>query len=160
VAAPALQTLTSSFSEDTVHALTIAFSVLHLVSYDYKTLEDSSDASTGTLSLNASMFTAVLLASRLNNIEMVFAFMLLAVILFSFLPSISRAILQRSVGLHLVFTLFVSLFACALLYYLDFTLFIIYELWVIFISTVCPLWLMKMQIFKKALKGPWDIATL
>jgi phosphatidylinositol glycan class C protein len=164
VAAPALKTLTSSFSEDTVHALAIASSTLHLASFDYghAAVGETSGSGffSGALSLNAAMITAVLLASRLSNIEIVFSFMLLAVILFSFLPSLSRLLRLLSIPLHLVFTTAKCLFAGAQLFYLDFTLFIIYILLVFFIWAVCPFWLTRMHVYKRALKGPWDIASV
>lgn len=159
VAAPALQTLTSSFSGNTIHALAIAFSSVHLVFYDYSYIHDSEvDVFSGTLSLNASMFTAVLLASRLKNIEMVFSFMLLAVICFSFYPSVARLMYQRSLALHLAVTLFQWGLASSLLFFLDFALFTFFQFLIIFVWIVCPLWLQQMQRYKKTFRGPWDIA--
>jgi hypothetical protein len=65
IAAPVLQTLTVSFSEDTVHALAITFSVLHLVYHDYRLGQDRErKAFSSAVSLNAAIFTAILLASR------------------------------------------------------------------------------------------------
>lgn len=146
VAAPALQTLTSSFSGNTIHALAIAFSSIHLVFYDYSYICDSEvDAFSGILSLNASMFTAVLLASRLKNIEMVFSFMLLAVICFSFYPSVARLMYQRSLALHLAVTTFQWGLASSLLLVLDFTLFAVFQFLIIFVWIICPLWLQQMQ---------------
>jgi phosphatidylinositol glycan class C protein len=159
VAAPALQTLTSSFSSNTIHALAIAFSSLHLVFYDYNYIHDSEiNSFSGTLSLNASMFTAVLLASRLENIEMVFSFMLLAVICFSFYPIVARLMYQRSIALHLAVTMFQWGIASGLLFSLDFVLFAVFQFSMIFVWIICPLWLQHMQIYKKTFRGPWDIA--
>ena len=159
VAAPALQTLTSSFSGNTIHALAIVISSVHLVFYDYSYIHDSEvDAFSGTLSLNASMFTAVLLASRLKNIEMVFSFMLLAVICFSFYPSVARLMYQRSLALHLAVTLSQWGLASGLLFFLDFALFAVFQFLIIFVWIICPLWLQQMQRYKKTFRGPWDIA--
>lgn len=159
VAAPALQTLTSSFSSNTIHALAIVISSVHLVFYDYSYIHDSEvDVFTGTISLNASMFTAVLLASRLKNMEMVFSFMLLAVICFSFYPSVARLMYQRSLALHLAVTLSQWALASSLLFSLDFALFAVFQFLIIFVWIVCPLWLQQMQRYKKSFRGPWDIA--
>lgn len=161
VAAPALQTLTSSFSSNTIHALAIAFSSMHLAFYDYSYIHDSEVyVFSGTLSLNASMFTAVLLASRLKNIEMVFSFMLLAVICFSFYPSVARLMYQRSLTLHLAVTIIQCGLASSLLFFLDFALFAVFQFLIIFVWIICPLWLQQMQVYKKTFEGPWDLKDL
>ena len=160
-ASPALQTLTSSFSRDTVHALSITFSALHLAFYDYSFIHDCDvDTFSGTLSLNASMFTAALLASRLQSVEMVFSFMLLAAISFSFYPSLARLMYQRSFALHLAVTLTQYALASGLLFFLDFVLFVVFQFLIVFIWILCPLWLQHLQSFKKSLRGPWDIAAV
>jgi phosphatidylinositol N-acetylglucosaminyltransferase subunit C len=161
VAAPALQTLTSSFSSDTIHALAITFSAVHLVSYDYGYIHEKEvETYSGTISLNAAMITAVLLASRLHDVETVFSFMLLAVICFSFYPTVARLMYQRSFALHLAVTLLQCLLASSILLSLDLVLFIIFLSIILFIWVICPLWLQQMQVYKRSLKGPWDIASL
>ena len=160
ISAPVLQTLTSSFSKDTIHALAITFSVLHLTFHDYAFINFESVHKLGTLSLNAAMFTAVLLASQLDNIEMVVAFVLLAVICFSFFPEIARLIKSRSLTLHLVITGSQWALASSLLFFVDKTHFIVYEFIVLFVWLVCPMWLLKMQRYKKGLRGPWDIPAI
>ena len=164
VAVPVVQTLTSSFSGNTIHALAIALSTIHLVFYDYSFVHDGDvEQFTGTVSLNASMFTAVILASRLDDVETVFSFMLLAVICFSFYPIIARLIYQRSLALHLVVTLLQCILAGSLLFYLDFTLFAIFSSLVMFVWVVCPLFFKHMQqSYKKSFKGykDWDIVDI
>jgi phosphatidylinositol glycan class C protein len=157
VASPLLQTLTSSFSGDTIHALAFAFATLHLVFYDY--ILDS-ESGFGALSLNAAMFTAILLASRLHNIESVSMFMLLAVSCFLLYPSTSRIIKGKSIILHFIVTLILEIIASILLWYIDRPLFAIYGVCILFILLVCPLWLLKMQTFKKAFHGPWDLVEV
>lgn len=154
VASPLLQTLTSSFSGDTIHALAFIFATLHLVFYDY--ILDS-ESGFGALSLNAAMFTAILLASRLHNVETVSMFMLFAVSCFLLYPSTSRIIKGKSIILHFIVTLILEIVASVLLWYIDRPLFAIYGVCILFILLVCPLWLLKMQMFKKAFHGPWDI---
>jgi hypothetical protein len=78
ISAPILRTLTSSFSEDTIHALAITFSTIHLVFHDYAYVNSKRECFSGTLSLNAALFTAIILASRLEDIELVVSFLLLA----------------------------------------------------------------------------------
>ena len=47
IVSPVLQTLTSSYSNDTIDALVIIFSTVHLVSYDYAYVNDTKEAFTG-----------------------------------------------------------------------------------------------------------------
>lgn len=108
VAAPVLQTLTSSFSDDTIYALGILFSITHVIFHDYSYMSDMDpNAKIGTISLSAAMLTAILLASRIKQIEIVFGFVLLAVISFSLFPITSKLIYNRSKALH-VSTLFLE----------------------------------------------------
>lgn len=161
VAAPALQTLTSSFSSDTIHALAITFSFIHLVSYDYGYIHEKDvETYSGTISLNAAMITAVLLASRLHDVETVFSFMLLAALCFSFYPTVARLMYQRSFALHLFVTLLQCIIASWILASVDLVLFIIFLSIIVFVWVICPLWLQQMQVYKRSLKGPWDIASL
>lgn len=161
VSAPVLQTLTSSFSDDTIHALALMLAAAHLIFYDYSFIHrEESTYVSSALSLNAAMLTAVLLASRLQDIEMVVAFVLLAVICFSLFPTTARLVKRFSISYHLVLTILQWLLAGSLLANLDLTLFALYEFIVIFLWLVCPLWLKHMHAFKKSLKGPWDEATL
>lgn len=163
IATPILQTLTSSFSDDTIHALVIFFSVVHLIFHDYLFInnsENESEVFEGTLSLNAAMLTSLLLASRLDQIEMVFGFVVLAIISFSFFPQIARLLKKRSNILHCYALLCKWLLASCLLFALDKALFAIYELLMFVLLAIAPYWMMKMQSYKKSLRGPWDIASL
>jgi len=160
VAAPVLKTLTSSYSSDTIHALAIIFSSVHLVFYDYAFIDNNTMDFSGTLSLNAAMFTAVLLASRLENVDVVAAFVFLAVILFSFMPLSVRLIKLHSPQFHVLTCILLWLVATIMLIVLDSTLFTVYQVLVALVWFICPLWYLYFQRYKKSLKGPWDIAIL
>lgn len=160
IAAPVLQALTSSFSSDTIHALAIASSAVHLVFNDYSkdsTGEASVRTVYGTLSLNAAMFASIILASRFHNIETVAGYILLAVIAFFLFPK--TALLLRSISpkAHIAFAVIKLVVASFLLWSLSMTLFIVFELMVVFLWLIGPLWLLLMQDYKRALRGPWDI---
>ena len=49
IVSPVLQTLTSSYSNDTIDALVIIFSTIHLVFYDYAYVNDTKEVFTGNL---------------------------------------------------------------------------------------------------------------
>jgi phosphatidylinositol glycan class C protein len=160
IVAPILQTLTSSFSDDTINALAITFATLHLVFYDYGFVIGEYESFSGTISLNAAVFTAVLLASRLSNIQTVVVFVLLAIICFSLFPMIARIIKRCSMSLHLILTFTLMTISSLLLWFLDKTLFTVYEIIILFLWIICPLWFMQHLQFKNGYKGPWDIAPL
>lgn len=163
VAAPILHTLTHSFSGDTIHALAITFSTIHLVSYDYNLKgknDQKENRSAGILSLNAAMFTAIILASRLKNIETVASFLLLAILLFVLFPEVGRKIKSYSINLHLILTFSKWLIASVLLYFLDKTLFYVYQILMCILCFVGPLLFVNMLSYKKAFRGPWDIAEI
>jgi len=155
IAAPILQTLTSSFSEDTIHALAIAFSLLHLLLYDYSyicrpTNSAGSGSFAGSLSLNAAMFTAVLLASRLSNMEKVVVFILLAILSFSLYQPVAKIVYLRSRALFLAITIVLAVLASFLLWFLDKTLFTAFLVLLFFTWIVSPLALVHTTNLKRA----------
>lgn len=163
IAAPVLRTLTSSFSEDTIHALAITFSTIHLVFHDYAFVNNAVTKSiSGTLSLNAAMFTSIILVSRLNSsMETVVVFLLLAVILFILFPNIARLIKRLSLVLHLLLVLTQWIFATYLLFSLkNKSLFVVYELLIVLLWLIGPYLYYRVQVYKKTMKGPWDIAYI
>ena len=84
---PLLATLTRTFSNDTICALTITLFLLHLTLHDYVYASNYTNRSRGTVSLNAAVFASVLLAARLPSTTHVFAVMALAVQMFVLLPT-------------------------------------------------------------------------
>ena len=156
VAAPVLQTLTSFFVEDTVHGIAIVFSTMHLVFYDYFNSDLVDTESSGTLSLNAAMFTAVLLASRLKNMEAVVILILFAIIGFSLFPKLSLKIKRYSVFMHLMMTNMLMAVVCLLLWHLDLTLLAIFIVVISFVWFLCPILLLYANnYYKKRIYGPW-----
>lgn len=161
IAAPALQTLTAPYSDDTIYALVITCSTIHLVFHDYSYLTERHESFADIISLSAALLTSVLLASRLHRIETVTAFFLLAVISFSLFPGTTKLIRRESLRLHIGLTIMLYVAATLLLRYVDSTLLIAYQLLVVIISFVCPLWMTWMlRSHKKPLRGPWDIAEV
>lgn len=86
---PVLRTLTTSISNDTIWALSVFLLLFHLLFHDYSggSLRFSAPAS-----LNAAIFTTVLLSSRLETDLHVFAITFLAIELFVFSPLIGHFI--------------------------------------------------------------------
>ena len=158
--APVLKELTLSFSSDTIHALAISLSAIHLAFHDYSFVNGEREEYSGTLSLNAAIFTAIILASRLGSIELVLAFILLAIICFSFFPRTARLVKSKSLALHLILTTIIWFITSLSLYFLDKTLFFVFEILILLLWFVGPLCYLHMLVFKRAMKGPWDIASV
>jgi phosphatidylinositol glycan class C protein len=102
-----LRTLTASYSSDTVYALSIAGMVVHLLACDYRYANGQvRKKSAGVVSLNASLFSMTLLASRLSSNATVYVFVSTSVILFAFYPAARHAIAvtqqYASIGMYLV----------------------------------------------------------
>lgn len=157
LAAPILQTLTISFSEDTIYALAITFSALHLAFHDYAYVNSSVDYFSGTTSLNAAIFTAILLASRFQEHNMVMGLILLAVIVFGLFPVLARLVKAYSIVLHWILVFCQWIVTSYMLYSLDWTLFVVFEVLQVVLMIITPVLYMKMQVWKRAYHGPWDI---
>ena len=97
VLAPVLATLTNTISSDTITALAASLGTLHLAAHDYTanstnttTAKPSPNSSSKTfkapVSLNAAMFVAILLSSRLSSSDQVFCIVFIAIELFALSP--------------------------------------------------------------------------
>lgn len=184
VLSPVLRTLTLSYADDTIHALALALLGVHLLFHDYQAPTASSPPPSpslqqkgqeqqqeqqpqpelhhGTLALNAAVFAAVLLASRLPSNEAVFCLTLLAVELFAFFPLARHHVRRHSpITAHLALTLLLVAAATTLLHGAgQGALAGLYVLTVAFITLACPLWLRRIHALKFTIEGPWDVATV
>lgn len=125
--AAVLQSLTASYSSDTVQTLSFIGMLIHLIfcDYSYANGRDSTFAKSqvdgdsarlqmptsfwtsarppfqgGTVSLNAAFFATTLLVSRLRSGQSVYAFVSLSVVLFSFYPSTRHTISAKFPSSH------------------------------------------------------------
>ncbi|RYG50693.1 hypothetical protein EON67_04805 [archaeon] len=115
----------------------------------------------GAISLNAAIFAAALLASRLPSTIHVFVFVCLAIQLFALFPLFRDYIRIRSEGAHMAVTAMCVIATLGLLLWLSSTLLaIVYASGMAFIAFVCPLWLMSARMYKNEMQGPWDIASV
>ncbi|CAJ1897824.1 unnamed protein product [Cylindrotheca closterium] len=165
-----LQTLTASYSSDTVHALAIGGLVLHLLACDFDYANGHTESNGvdttgrppfkgGTLSLTAAFFSTILLASRLEENVSVYIFVTYSVILFALYPAARHrvAIATKSKYRAVPFAMTLQLV------FMTFLLLSTYE--AIFAGavfvTLCllvPGWVYTLQSSKTQLRGPWDIA--
>lgn len=157
---PMLRTLTTTWSNDTICAVTVCLFFSHLVSHDYSAAnEGGAESRLGTLSFNLAIFGSELLASRLPDAAHVFALMTLAVALFALFPELRRRVRGRSVRLHIALACGLLLTAATAVALLSRTIAIVYALACLLVSFLGPLGLMYMQCYKRDFRGPWDEAV-
>lgn len=180
-----LRTLTASYSSDTVYALAIAGMMVHLVSCDYRYANGHSSKKKAIVSLNASLFSTTLLASRLSSNATVYVFVSTSVILFAFYPAArhSIAVTQSHASLgtsracpfpfyhlltrsniipetvFLVINVMVSVATWRLLETMQEQ--ILFAGILLAICVIAPCWeYAVLQHYKVLLSGPWDIAHI
>ena len=180
ILSPLLRTLTRSWSEDTIIAIAVTMLIVHLIFHDYtfisrtkSSLEhwhqlrgDVGRVTRGwkkvdhSMALNAIIFSAIVLASRLNSFESVFGFIFFSMTAFAFLPFVSKSLNLA----HTDFFLYLLCPGAVVLTALFMYVLTGILLTVTFVSIlglvvfVCPYLLIKCLPLKKAIKGPWDIA--
>ncbi|ETP43370.1 hypothetical protein, variant [Phytophthora nicotianae P10297] len=157
---PVLRTLTKSYADDTIWALVTFLGLLHLITHDYNYVNSGIGRFSGTISLNAAIFTAVLLGSRLQSNEHVFAFVLLAIEIFAMFPIFQREVKRHSERLHLITAVALFALSSTLTWQLSGLLSVLAGAFVLFLAFVCPLWFMHVQESKNEILGPWDIAHI
>lgn len=163
VVSPVLLSLTKSYSDDTIWAQAIVLSLLHLFCHDFYFINfpRRHPKIAAPVSLNAALFASVLLASRLENYQSVFALMLFAIIVFAFFPVCVHFIRLSSIRLHTALAALLVAITVSLLFRLSAVCCIAYVTGVALISVACPAWLVVAQSrYKDEIHGPWDIAKI
>ncbi|THU70864.1 hypothetical protein C4D60_Mb08t29500 [Musa balbisiana] len=166
ILAPIYHTLTRSISSDSIVALTVSLLIIHLFLHDYSgstirppgALKNPNLAS--NISLNASIVASVLVASRLPSRLHVFAIMLFSLQIFLFAPLITFCIKKYSNRVHLGFSFALMSMTLSVVSQLHGMLFVLLFGLLLFISVVCPYWLIRIQEYKFEINGPWDEAKL
>ncbi|KAH9073851.1 hypothetical protein Ae201684P_003350 [Aphanomyces euteiches] len=149
-----------SYAVDTIWALSVALTGIHLITHDYTYINGTTFKYAGTISLNAAIFTSVLLASLLHSNEQVFSFVLFAIEVFAVCPIAQHNIKKTSENAHLALALVLFCTALALMWPISPSISVVVFVAVGFITFVCPLWLMHAQEYKNEIQGPWDIAKV
>jgi len=160
---PILATLTRTFSDDTICALTSGLFLCHLVSHDYAYASHYSSRLQGSLSLNAAIFACVLLAARLPSTTHVFALTSLGVLCFMLLPALSRTLhaLPATQYKHTALRATAALvaLATAMLFCFSKLLGVLYLVAIFTTSLLCPMLLVHLQQYRADIQGPWDVAV-
>ncbi|XP_072958357.1 phosphatidylinositol N-acetylglucosaminyltransferase subunit C [Typha angustifolia] len=166
ILAPVYHTLTRSISSDSIWVLTVSLLLVHLFLHDYSgcTIRPpgalNNPKLSSNISLNASIVASVLVASRLPSRLHVFAIMFFSLQIFLFAPLITFCIKKYSFRLHLCFSFALMGMTLSLTYQLHHMFFILLLALLVFVSIVCPYWLLRVQEYKFEINGPWDEAKL
>ena len=155
---PIYQTLTVSYTDDTIWALTMTSLSIHVMMADYNYLNGYASTVKQGISINAAIFASILLASRIPSAAFASALIGFGTICFILSPPIRHYLKVRSLIGHVGITFLmcgvalgcltdVPLLAAAFLMALLLT------------SCIVPWFFVSMQHrFKFQINGPWDEA--
>lgn len=154
---PVLKTLTESVSTDTVYAMAVSMLLGHLIFFDYGA---NAAIVSSTLSLNMAIFASVCLASRLPRALHAFIMVTFAIQIFALWPMLQRKLKARTPRSYVGVTLLFALAAGAGLLSVSAVGAILFALLLLLISGLCPFYLIRLQLFKENIHGPWDEAEI
>lgn len=166
ILAPVYHTLTRSISSDTIWALSVSLLLIHLFLHDYSGSAigppgaKNHSTLSNNISLNASIVASVLVSSRLPSRLHVFAVMLFSLQVFLFAPLVVFSIKRYSFKAHLWFSFVLMFMTLSISYAMCPVLFVLLLVLLVFVSVVCPYWLIQIQEYKFEINGPWDEAKL
>ncbi|KAK7504496.1 hypothetical protein BaRGS_00004362 [Batillaria attramentaria] len=145
---PVLVSLTETISTDTIYAMTTVMLLANLLV-------------PGALSLSAAIFASVCLASRLHTTWHAFATVIFSFELFALWPVLRRRLQKYfSPKGQVTMTVFITLTTVSALLSVTTVGAVLYLLAFIFITFVCPAWLISLQPYKNNIHGPWDEAEI
>ncbi|XP_071802153.1 phosphatidylinositol N-acetylglucosaminyltransferase subunit C-like isoform X1 [Asterias amurensis] len=154
---PILKTLTDTISTDTIYAMTVFMLLGNLLFHDYVTTETRGRR---PVSLCASIFASVCLASRLPTTLHAFATVTVAMQLFALWPELRRKLkvcIPRSQTPLTLLSVIVAFLALVTVSHIAAIIIVFIDLAITFLVPVC---LIRLQLFKKNIHGPWDEAVI
>ncbi|XP_026559228.1 phosphatidylinositol N-acetylglucosaminyltransferase subunit C [Pseudonaja textilis] len=154
---PILKTLTESISTDTIYAMSALMLLGHLIFYDYGA---NAAIVSSTLSLNMAIFASVCLASRLPRSLHAFVMVTFAIQIFALWPMLQKKLKAQTPHCYMTATLLFALSALMGLLTISSVGTVLFALLLITISCLCPYCLIRLQLFKDNIHGPWDEAEI
>jgi phosphatidylinositol N-acetylglucosaminyltransferase subunit C len=148
---PLLHTLTDSISTDTIFTTTFFVLLLHLVFFDYGL---PAFIVSKAISLNAAIFGAICLSSRLSSSFHAFVLLVVSAEFFALSPILVQLIWSP-------WWLVPSTAGCAyFLCSISLPILATYLLLLVFVNLVCPWIFVDHQKYKNNIHGPWDEAIV
>lgn len=158
IMSPLLHTLTKSISTDTIFTVTFFVFLLHLICFDYGM---PASIVSNAISLNAVVFGALCLASRLRTSFHAFVLLVVTVELFALYPHILRSLEKHStIVVRVTTTSALAIFNSLCLIHISTPLFVTNALMLIFCGFIYPFIFCYVQKFKNNIHGPWDEAVV
>lgn len=148
---PLLHNLTDSISTDTIYSTTFFVMFIHLLVFDYGV---PAFIVSKAISLNASIFGSICLASRLSSAFHAFVLLVVSTEFFALFPILLGKYRSPFWLLLLVPPLGYALFTISL------SFLITYLILICFINIICPLIFVNLQKHKNNIHGPWDEAII
>lgn len=162
---PVLYKLTDTISTDTIQTASFIGLLTHLLTHDYLPSESTAVhyASDNALSLNASLFAAVCLASRLGSAFEAFSLLAVSVITFVLCPLLRSKMVKtssESALSTLTLTVLCAVTTLAMVFVSVAPGFAVLAAFAhVFIVLVTPSLFVKWQDYKDTINGPWDEAV-
>ncbi|XP_062989186.1 phosphatidylinositol N-acetylglucosaminyltransferase subunit C [Elgaria multicarinata webbii] len=154
---PILKTLTESISTDTIYAMSSLMLIGHLIFYDYGA---NAAIVSSTLSLNMAIFASVCLASRLPRSLHAFVMVTFAIQIFALWPMLQKKLKAQTPHCYVAVTLLFAMSALVGLLTISSVGTVLFALLLLSISCLCPYCLIRLQLFKDNIHGPWDEAEI
>ncbi|CAI9601164.1 unnamed protein product [Staurois parvus] len=154
---PVLKTLTESISTDTIYAMSVLMLIGHLVFFDYGA---NAAVVSNTLSINMAIFASVCLASRLPRSLHAFTMVTFAIQIFALWPSLQRKLRAYTPRTYTCVTFLFALSSLAGMLSISSVGALLFFLLLAFVTFLCPYILIRLQLFKDNIHGPWDEAEI
>lgn len=154
---PVLVTLTETVSTDTIYAMTTVMLLANLLFHDYGA---NAAMVSEALSLNAGIFASVCLASRLHTSWHAFAAVTFSLQIFGLFPAFRRKLKAVFPNSQMILTILLISISSVGLLTVSLGGAILYTSLHIFITLICPAWLISLQPYKNNIYGPWDEAII
>lgn len=157
---PVFHTLTRSYSDDTIWALSILLGFIHVVCADYDYLNARSAAYTHNLSMNAAIVAVALLASRVANPVTAAAVIGVGILVFTLSPILRHHIRRASVEAHEWSSMTLCGIAIGCLVQLHPVLAAVFIVVAAVLVFAMPQFFVRVQSgqYKTQIQGPWDEA--
>lgn len=155
---PIYQTLTVSYTDDTIWALTMTSLAIHILMADYNYLNGYASAVKQGVSMNAAIFASILLASRIPSAAFASALIGFGTICFLLSPPLRHYLKVRSLIGHVGITFLMCGVALGCLTDVPLLAFT-FVVGLFLTSGAVPWFFVTMQHrFKFQINGPWDEA--
>ena len=155
---PVFQTLTVTYSDDTIWALAIISMFVHILATDYDYLNGYHSTYEHNLSVNAATFGSILMASRIRSAMFGGALISFGILCFTLSPILRHMIKKFSLIAHVAVTFSLCGIAAGCLLKMP-LLAVLFTTAVVLICFVIPWFFVKLQKHAKyQINGPWDEA--